>query len=152
RRPGRSLRSTDGLEDARPRDDDRPSRRLLADTSPPRTPHEPRSGGRRCLGGPGAHLNGRFAVAIPAFEAAETVAQVIRRVRTVTRDLVVVDDGSTDGTLDAARICCAEVLIHDLNLGKGRALRTAFDALFARGFDAVVTIDADGQHPPEEIP
>jgi glycosyltransferase involved in cell wall biosynthesis len=44
------------------------------------------------------------------------------------------------------------VLSNAVNLGKGRALRVAFDHLFERGFEAVVTIDADGQHPPEELP
>lgn len=95
---------------------------------------------------------GRFAVAIPAYEAEATIERVVRRTLAVHSDVLVVDDGSADGTGDAARACGVRVLIHDVNLGKGRALRTAFDALFASGCDAVVTIDADGQHPPEEIP
>lgn len=94
----------------------------------------------------------RFAVAIPAFEAAATLAAVVRRSLAVHPDVVVVDDGSEDGTGDVARACGVPVLVHPVNLGKGRALRTAFDHLFARGYDAVVTLDADGQHPPEEIP
>lgn len=94
----------------------------------------------------------RFAAAIPAFEAAATVAAVVAAVGEYAPALLVVDDGSGDGTGDAARAAGAEVIVHATNLGKGRALRTAFDRLFERGFDAVVTVDADGQHRADQIP
>jgi glycosyltransferase involved in cell wall biosynthesis len=94
----------------------------------------------------------RFVVAIPAFEAAPSIAAVVRRVLPISAEVVVVDDGSEDGTGDAARACGVSVLTHAVNLGKGAALKTAFDHLFGSGYDAVVTLDADGQHPPEEIP
>jgi glycosyltransferase involved in cell wall biosynthesis len=94
----------------------------------------------------------RIAVAIPAYDAAPTVAAVVAGARVHAADLVVVDDGSRDGTGDAAREAGAEVVAHARNFGKGRALRTAFDLLLARGADAVVTIDADGQHRPDQIP
>ena len=97
-------------------------------------------------------MSGRFAVAIPAFDAAESIAAVVRRTLALGAEVVVIDDGSRDGTGDVARACGVTVLMHPVNLGKGRALKTAFDHLFAKGFDAVVTIDADGQHPPEEMP
>jgi glycosyltransferase involved in cell wall biosynthesis len=97
-------------------------------------------------------MSGRFAVAIPAYEAADSVASVVRRALAMGAYVVVVDDGSQDGTGDAARMCGVPVLANAVNLGKGRALKTAFDHLFAGGCDAVVTIDADGQHPPEEMP
>jgi glycosyltransferase involved in cell wall biosynthesis len=93
----------------------------------------------------------RFAVAIPAFEAAATIAPVLRRTLAVHDAVIVVDDGSRDGTGDAARACGVPVLVHKVNLGKGRALHTAFEHLFGAGYDAVVTLDADGQHPPEEM-
>ena len=76
----------------------------------------------------------------------------MRRTLALGAEVVVIDDGSRDGTGDVARACGVTVLMHPVNLGKGRALKTAFDHLFAKGFDAVVTIDADGQHPPEEMP
>jgi len=94
----------------------------------------------------------RVAVAIPAFEAHASIAAVVRRSLALGAHVVVVDDGSRDGTGAAARACGVPVLVHADNLGKGRALKTAFDHLFADGFDVVVTIDADGQHPPEELP
>ncbi|HEX4822737.1 MAG TPA: glycosyltransferase family 2 protein [Candidatus Polarisedimenticolaceae bacterium] len=94
----------------------------------------------------------RFAIAIPALDAAATVPAVIRRALAVHAHVIVVDDGSTDGTGDAARAAGVSVLVHPENFGKGRALKTAFDHLFGAGFDAVVTVDADGQHPPEETP
>ena len=97
-------------------------------------------------------MSGRFAVAIPAFDAAESIAAVARRTLAMAAEVVVIDDGSRDGTGDVARACGVTVLTHAVNLGKGRALKAAFDHLFARGCDAVVTIDADGQHPPEEMP
>jgi glycosyltransferase involved in cell wall biosynthesis len=92
----------------------------------------------------------RFAIAVPAYDAAATVAGVVRRAHAICPDVLVVDDGSADGTGDAARAAGARVLVHDRNLGKGRALRTAFGRLFGDGFDAVITMDADAQHPPEE--
>ena len=94
----------------------------------------------------------RFSVAIPAYDAAPTVGAVVVGALEHAREVVVVDDGSRDGTADAARAAGAEVVAHLVNLGKGRALRTAFELLFARGADAVVTIDADGQHRPDQVP
>jgi len=94
----------------------------------------------------------RIAAAIPAFQAAASVADVVRRTRAVIEEVLVVDDGSTDGTGDAARGAGADVVAHPANRGKGAALVTAFRTLFGRGCDAVVTVDADGQHLPEEIP
>lgn len=92
------------------------------------------------------------AVAIPAYQAAPSVADVVARTLRVTPHVLVVDDGSSDGTADAARRAGAEVISMSHNQGKGHALRHAFGVLFARGFSRVVTVDADGQHLPEEIP
>jgi glycosyltransferase involved in cell wall biosynthesis len=94
----------------------------------------------------------RIAAAIPAFQAGASVGDVIRRTREVLPEVLVVDDGSSDATAEAARGAGAELVAHPVNRGKGAALVTAFRTLFARGCDAVVTLDADGQHLPEEIP
>jgi glycosyltransferase involved in cell wall biosynthesis len=94
----------------------------------------------------------KVAAAIPAFDAAATVGDVVARTKAVLDEVVVVDDGSADGTANAARAAGARVLVHERNRGKGAALRTALTDLFGRDFDAVVTLDADGQHLPEQIP
>ncbi len=100
----------------------------------------------------------RLAIAIPAFQAGPYVAEVAERAQAMAGSIgeishvLVVDDGSTDETAANARACGCEVVSHSRNLGKGVALRTAFDTLFPRGFDAVITLDADGQHLPEELP
>ncbi len=67
-------------------------------------------------------------------------------------DLLVVDDGSTDGTRREAEEAGAWVLSHPLNRGKGASLRTAFEAFGDRPLEALVTLDADGQHDPADIP
>ena len=96
--------------------------------------------------------NGRTAVAIPALDAARSIGEVVRRTRAVIEHVLVVDDGSHDATAAEALTAGASLVRHAKNLGKGRALRTAFDELFKDGFENVVTLDADGQHLPEEIP
>ena len=94
----------------------------------------------------------RVAAAMPAFQVEAFVADVVRRTLAVLPDLLVIDDGSSDHTGDVARSAGAEVVTMPHNLGKGAALRVAFREIFRRGYEAVVTLDADGQHLPEEIP
>jgi glycosyltransferase involved in cell wall biosynthesis len=77
---------------------------------------------------------------------------VVAATLAVVPDVLVVDDGSTDGTGAAAQEAGARVVRHAENRGKGSALATAFDELFGRGFEAVVTLDADGQHLGSEVP
>lgn len=92
------------------------------------------------------------AIAIPAYQAEASVGDVVGRCREQLPLVLVVDDGSDDQTAEEARRAGAEVLSLGVNRGKGDALETAFGELFGRGFSAVVTVDADGQHLPEEIP
>jgi glycosyltransferase involved in cell wall biosynthesis len=92
---------------------------------------------------------------VPAYQAQASVAAVVRGLRHELGDeadspLVVVDDGSTDCTSEAAESAGARVVRHAHNRGKGSALRTGFSALLEAGADAAVCVDADGQHPPEE--
>lgn len=95
----------------------------------------------------------RFAVLIAAYNAAETIGPVVSRIRPFSPDtVVVVDDGSRDGTGAIAEQLADVVLRHEANRGKGAALVTGFTYLRDNGYDAVVTLDADGQHPPELIP
>jgi glycosyltransferase involved in cell wall biosynthesis len=94
----------------------------------------------------------RIAAAIPAYDAALSVGSVVGRTLAIVPNVLVVDDGSRDGTAEAARTAGGEVHVLPANRGKGAALRAAFEILFSRGFTGVVTLDADGQHLPEEIP
>ncbi len=94
----------------------------------------------------------RVAAAIPAYQAAPTIAEVVSGALALLPDLLVIDDGSTDATARVAAAAGARVLSLGENRGKGVALKAAFDDLFARGATAVVTLDADGQHLPAEIP
>ena len=97
-------------------------------------------------------LDRAVAVTIPAYRAESSVGDVVAGVLRLCPRVLVVDDGSDDRTAEKARAAGAEVISHPINLGKGRALETAFTTLFPRGYEAVVTIDADGQHLPEEVP
>ncbi|WP_437631901.1 glycosyltransferase family 2 protein [Sorangium sp. So ce854] len=95
----------------------------------------------------------RICAIIPAYQAERNVGDVARealRIDGLAGAVFVVDDGSTDRTAERARATGATVLSHPENLGKGAALRTGMELALASGFDVAVTIDADGQHPPEE--
>ncbi|NPU83524.1 MAG: glycosyltransferase family 2 protein [Syntrophaceae bacterium] len=91
-------------------------------------------------------------VVIPVYNHGSTVASVIRRVLDQGYPVIAVNDGSTDGTPEAlASIGDITVLHHRENMGKGAAILTGL-AEAARFSDRAVTIDADGQHDPEDIP
>jgi glycosyltransferase involved in cell wall biosynthesis len=94
----------------------------------------------------------RYLVVIPAFNAERSVGDVVREVKKVMDEVVVVDDGSADGTAAAARDAGAKVLTHERNRGKGAALKTGFKYACENGYDGIITLDADGQHLPHEIP
>ncbi|HEY0160659.1 MAG TPA: glycosyltransferase family 2 protein [Thermoanaerobaculia bacterium] len=97
-------------------------------------------------------MSERFAVLIPALNAQRTIASVVVEARKELEPVVVIDDGSTDSTGEVARAVGATVLRHDVNRGKGAALKTGFAWALEQGFDGVITLDADGQHLPSEIP
>lgn len=88
---------------------------------------------------------------IPAYEEGPRIAAVVRAAQRHL-PVVVVDDGSSDTTAAEAEAAGAEVLRQVPNAGKGAALRAGFRLALDSGADAVVTLDADGQHDPEEIP
>ena len=91
-------------------------------------------------------------VLIPAYNAEATLRGVIEGVKTSRFDIVVVDDGSRDSTPRIVREMGVTLLRHPENRGKGRALRTGFNYVIEHGYEAVITIDADGQHDPADIP
>lgn len=89
---------------------------------------------------------------VPVYNHHRTVATVINELLDHGASVLVVDDGSTDGSGDAAAQTAATVLTHTHNQGKAQALITGFEYAWQQGFNHVVTIDADGQHPISEIP
>lgn len=88
---------------------------------------------------------------IPAYNEAPRVGAVVLAVRDLL-PVLVVDDGSTDRTAEVARETGAEVVEQRPNQGKGAALRSGFRQALAIGADAILTLDADGQHAPADIP
>ena len=93
----------------------------------------------------------RIIALIPAYEEGPRVAAVVEAARRHL-PVVVVDDGSTDDTASAAEAAGATVIRQRPNAGKGAALRAGFGHTLTDGAAAVVTLDADGQHDPAEIP
>lgn len=93
-------------------------------------------------------------IVIPAFNEEATIAQTLREVnhKAPEIDVLVVDDGSSDGTSEQARAVGAQVATLPFNLGVGGAMRFGFRFARARGYQAVVQLDADGQHDPSYLP
>lgn len=94
----------------------------------------------------------RIAVVIPAFREGGQIARVIRDVKSFVPVVVVVDDCSPDNTSEEASTAGAVVVRHDVNKGKGAALKTAFKKLAEMGYDYGITMDGDGQHDPQQLP
>ncbi len=89
-------------------------------------------------------------VLIPAHNEARTIGPIVEAVKTKL-PVLVIDDGSTDGTADCAWSAGAEVVAHPANLRKGAALKTGFSRALENGYEAVITMDADGQHDPADL-
>lgn len=92
------------------------------------------------------------AAVIPAFNEAATIREVVERAMRQVARVIVVDDGSCDGTSVALGELPVTVLRNERNLGKAHSLMRGMDEAFRHGAVAVVTLDGDGQHAPEEIP
>lgn len=95
----------------------------------------------------------RVLTALPVYNEVTHLRDVIEEVRRYSDDILVVDDGSTDGTAELlAEMQGVMVHRHPENRGYGAALKTAFRAAIDGGYEALVTIDCDGQHQPQLIP
>lgn len=95
----------------------------------------------------------RFLTALPVFNEVNHVGDVIAEVRKYSPNVLVVNDGSTDGTSDVlAGIDGIQRVDHPTNMGYGAALRTAFEYTAEHDYQILVTIDCDGQHEPRRIP
>jgi len=89
---------------------------------------------------------------VPAYNEEQTIVDVLTKTRPFVDAIVVIDDGSSDRTAELARVFGATVVSHKMNRGLGAALGTGFAYARRIGAEAIVTLDADGQHDPKEIP
>jgi hypothetical protein len=100
-------------------------------------------------------FKGRVAILVPAYNEVENIGHVLEQMPSevcgVATAVLVVDDGSRDGTADAAAEHGAVVARHVINRGGGAALRTGYRLMVESGAEVVVTLDADGQHLPAEM-
>jgi len=92
------------------------------------------------------------AALIPAYREENYICDVAKRTLAQLDHVLVVNDGSPDATAERARESGAEVITHEVNRGKGAAIKTGLKTLTERGFKYIQILDGDGQHLPEEIP
>lgn len=94
----------------------------------------------------------RACVVIPTYNESKKIADLIKEVRQQGLEVIVVDDGSSDMTPRIAQESGARVLRNEKNQGKGASLIKGFRYALGNGFDAVITMDGDGQHLPQDLP
>ncbi|MFP4634102.1 MAG: glycosyltransferase family 2 protein [Candidatus Aenigmatarchaeota archaeon] len=92
------------------------------------------------------------AAVIPGYNEEETIGFVIRQTEKYVDEVIYVDDGSTDDTVEIAKKLGTTVITYGQNMGKGYALRVGFNAALEKDHDVIVTLDSDGQHDPAHIP
>lgn len=95
-------------------------------------------------------LVGEITAILPAYNEEVSIGSIVLRTLKYADRVIVIDDGSMDRTAEVAALAGAQVLRHEINLGKGAALKTGFASL--NGDAVIVTIDTDGQHDPADIP
>jgi glycosyltransferase involved in cell wall biosynthesis len=94
----------------------------------------------------------RICALIPAFNEASHIAQVVEGARQHVESVIVIDDGSSDGTAEAARSAGAFCIESPTNCGKAVALRRGLTHAHTQNFTHAITLDGDGQHLPQDIP
>jgi glycosyltransferase involved in cell wall biosynthesis len=94
----------------------------------------------------------RVAILIPALNEERAIRRVVQSALAILPDVIIVDDGSTDRTLEEIADLPVTVIRHEQARGKGESLRDGFREALRRGFDAVVAMDGDGQHDANDIP
>ncbi len=97
-------------------------------------------------------MNSEVVVAIPAYNEEKRIESVVRRCRESGAQVWVMDDGSSDRTGEVSKSSGATVIRHEINQGKGMAIRTALDAFTKSNHQFLIFMDADGQHDPAMIP
>jgi glycosyltransferase involved in cell wall biosynthesis len=93
-----------------------------------------------------------IAALIPAYNCADRIGRVVSGIRRHVPDVLVVDDGSADGSAAVARAAGAHVVVHRENRGKGPAIRSGLAVLLGQPYSHVLMLDGDGQHDPEDAP
>ncbi|WP_262180197.1 glycosyltransferase family 2 protein [Haloarcula laminariae] len=91
-------------------------------------------------------------IGVPAYNEEVGIGSVILSAKSVASEVIVVDDGSSDDTVEVAKTAGATVIEHEENKGKGAAIQTLLETVREREFDTFVLLDGDGQHDPDEIP
>jgi len=93
----------------------------------------------------------KICVLIPSYNEAKTIGSLVKNLKGKGLDTIVVDDGSFDRTAEVAQQAGAYVLRQEQNKGKGASLKQGFDYILTQDYQAVITMDGDGQHSPEDI-
>jgi glycosyltransferase involved in cell wall biosynthesis len=94
----------------------------------------------------------KILAAMPAYNEEKYIGSIILKLKQYTDDIIIVDDGSSDGTAEVARLAGATVLRHSDNMGKGTAVQDILAEARKREPDILVLLDADAQHNPDDIP
>ncbi len=91
-------------------------------------------------------------IALPAYNEKEGIGFIISQIKKYNLDILVIDDGSTDGTQDQlSKIENINTIVHEKNLGYGQTIIDAFKYGISNGYDSIITMDCDGQHIPDEL-
>ncbi len=93
----------------------------------------------------------KICLLIPAYNEAQALGSLVRDVRSRGFEALVVDDGSSDNSAEIAREAGATVLVNAKNHGKGYSLQRGFDYIISRDYAALITVDGDGQHSPDDL-
>lgn len=93
----------------------------------------------------------KIAVFLTVYNEEKLIARVLEKIDT-RYDVYVIDDGSTDRTVEISKKYGAKIVSHPINMGQGMAVITAFKILLEKDYDIIIEIDGDGQHDPTEIP
>ncbi len=104
------------------------------------------------LSQPSQKIRPKVVAAIPCFNTEYFIGDVVSTAKNYVDHVIVIDDGSYDGSAEAARAAGAQVINHGTNRGYGEAIKSCFETVKANAADILVIIDGDGQHNPDEIP
>ena len=93
----------------------------------------------------------RICVIIPTYNESRAIAGLINQITKLGLEVIIIDDGSVDDTVKIATACGAKVLTNLKNMGKGASLIKGYSFALKQGFDAVISMDGDGQHSTDDI-